>query len=398
MATEKEHKTRKLYHAQTGMILLELDDFEFDKYLIESKYVELNDEYYELMYSYNEKIAEVLKKCPDVKNVRWLGELRKEHYEPFHNYQDNDKHVYVQRASSFLHFECFLPKSERRFPLEVRYEKNVIEHFSVLYNGQMFFAYAEVSDDVSSFMFGPEVREFFEKILKCSEWSPTGIPPCPLHPNIQIAITSEEEGPVEIIKTSQYEIKIKLPHYTEKDLIEYLEYFCSDCFFNIEYFLSTSTIEQALSYVSLSIEESFNNLTELFEIFVGVSSLNIYKKINSLKKIRESLFSLRLSINEYHSLLFKLQRNTNYLSNKSRYGENDSFFYEYFSNYSESEPTSLLEIKNTIDYMDGVVSNNYLNFYTLIAAICGGILGAIISNIPKIWTSILSIVSIFCKQ
>ncbi len=398
MGPEKENKTTKHYQAQTGVILLELGDFDFEKYLIESEYVELNNEYYELMYSYNEKIAELLKRCSDIKNVRWLGELRKEHHEPFHNYQDKDKHVYVQRASSFLYFECFLPKTERRFPIEVRYDKNVIEHFTVLYDGQMFIAFAEVDNDISEFMFGAEVREFLEKVLKHTDWTPTGIPPCPLHPGIKITITSEEDGQIEIKKKSQSEIEINLPHFNENDLVEYLEYFCYDCSFNIEYFLSTSSLGQAITCVSNSINESFNDLTELFEIFVGLSSFNICKKIKMLKQIRKKLFSIRMSISEYHSLIFKLQGNANYLSNKSNYGEIDSSFYEYFSNYFEREPISLLEIKNTIDYMDSVVANNYLNFYTLVAAICGGIFGSLITNIPTIWTSILSFVLTCFKQ
>lgn len=107
-----------IWCAKVGMILINLTD----KALIDSlsnAWEEGADQrrYYEQVVNIYRDIEDVLRRCPDVKNLKWLGELREEHFEPFHHDDAADDDWFLQEASAFLYFELFIPKSNDGTPL-----------------------------------------------------------------------------------------------------------------------------------------------------------------------------------------------------------------------------------------------------------------------------------------
>ena len=145
MSQPTESKVKEpTWIAKVGMILIKLTD----RTLIDSldrAWDQTDDHrgYYEQVVNIHRDVEAVLRKCPDVKNMRWLGDLREEHFEPFEHDNADEDDWFLQEASEFLYFELFIPKSERRYAFDVRYHDNVIEKAHVIYNGALFLAFAE---------------------------------------------------------------------------------------------------------------------------------------------------------------------------------------------------------------------------------------------------------------
>lgn len=180
------------YLAKAGMILLKVTDPVLMKTFEDAWGTDDSRcKYYELIVDLHKEIEDVLCKCSDIKNVKRHGELRMEHFEPFDHYNSEENDYFLQESSSFLSFDLFLPKSERKYAFDVRYEENVIEKAHIIYNGMFFLAFAEIDDDSSTSMFGQEIREFLNSKLISNRWQGVTVPPCPLHPEIILTITNE---------------------------------------------------------------------------------------------------------------------------------------------------------------------------------------------------------------
>ena len=100
------------------------------------------------MVNIHRDVEAVLRKCPDVKNMRWLGDLREEHFEPFEHDNADEDDSFLQEASEFL-ISTLHPKSERRHAFDVRYHDNVRESPYDL-QWSTFLAFAEINDETST--------------------------------------------------------------------------------------------------------------------------------------------------------------------------------------------------------------------------------------------------------
>ena len=210
--------------AKVGMILIKLTD----KTLIDSldrawNQTEDHREFYEQTINIHRDVESVLRKCPDIKNMRWLGDLREEHFDPFEHDNNDENAQFLQEASAFLYFELFIPKSERSYAFEVRYHEKLIEKAHVIYNGALFLAFAETTDDTSTAFFGQEIRDFLSRRLVSDRWKAHVIPPCPLHPDILVTVDPDSEAP-SVTTDNDGHIAVALPMSEAKNPIDFFEY------------------------------------------------------------------------------------------------------------------------------------------------------------------------------
>lgn len=233
--------------AKIGMVLIKVTDqnlINFLEYAWEEK--EDNDKYYEHVIDIHRDIERVLRKCPDIKNIKWLGDLRKEHFDPFDHNNAEENDYFMVQSSAFLSFEIFLPKSERRYAFDVRYDENVIEKAHVIYNGMFFLAFAKVDGEISRALFGQEIREFLSARLNSKQWQGVIVPPCPLHPDLSVKL-SFTSTKFEIATNEEDDIEVLLPLEEVEDVLGFFEYFLADNCFSISHFLSACTIEQRMT-------------------------------------------------------------------------------------------------------------------------------------------------------
>lgn len=286
----------KGYFAKLGVVLLKLKDNELmdslDLSWIQS---EQHEEYYDKIYWLHSEVEKTLKSCPDIRNVERLSELRKEHFEPFIHYGEEDAR-FIQESSSILSFDVFLPKSERKYAFDVRYDERVIENARVLYNGNIFLAYSKCDDEVSSMMFGQEIREFLLKCLKSKFWDVVCIPPCPFHPDINVHITNCNDTTINSANCGDICIEIPNNNLNINIFFEKLFY---DLSFSIVCFASASTLNQRLDMISREMRQLAEEITTDYEILLNLDWKSLRKKFKIMHDIRCKSLEIQVLCNEF---------------------------------------------------------------------------------------------------
>ncbi|MEM1486007.1 hypothetical protein V6615_14225 [Oscillospiraceae bacterium PP1C4] len=111
-----------------------------------------NEHFYEPYYNkvllILKYIEELLKQKPDVSNITWTAELRKEHTKPFIDYMQLESD-YLMQFSFPIKFNVFWLICKREYQLPILYVEKAVQRFSVIYNGTVFMAYAPIQDDLS---------------------------------------------------------------------------------------------------------------------------------------------------------------------------------------------------------------------------------------------------------
>ena len=377
--------------AKMGMILIKLTDQNLinslDSFCEEKEH---NDKYYELLIDIHKDTERVLSKCPDVKNLRWLRDLRKADFMLFKHHDEEDDDYFMQEFSSFLYFDLYIPKSERCYAFDVRYHENVIEKYHVIYNGMYFLAFAEISDDNSTAFFGQEIREFLLTRLVSDRWKGVAVPPCPLHPEVFIkdskkfGITTNEEDDIEVL--------VQLGNIDE--LIDFFEYFLFENSLMIRRFLSACTMESKMSRTSSKIEEILALLANGYTDLMKLPWYSILRKLALMKSSREMALDLHVKCNEYTKYQLWLSREKEFFDPRESGKRNQTPFLNYFFRHFQNPDFSVSEIRETANHMTDIVSDRYLQYTTLFAAIVGGIIGAIVTNI----TFLMSIISRLFKS
>lgn len=375
---------KKRFLAKLGMILIKITDERFLQSLEELS-LESNedDQYYSRILEIHNEIEETLRKCPDLKNLSRLGELRKEHFEPFIHHNNENESFFLTQSSSPLSFDVFIPKAERKFAFEVRYDELVIEKAHVLYNGNLFIAYAEIDDDISPTSFGQEIREFLVNHLKTDRWSSEIVPPCPLSPDIMLELV-EEKSSFDIIIDDDNDITISLPYSSEKEILDFFEYFLFDISFAVEQFLSASTLNQKLDRYSWEIGSNLNRLSFDYKNLLDLPWYGIKRQIQIMRDIRRRSIKLQILSNDFSVDEIKLRRERDSFGIKNRETIMKSPFGRYFYKYFRFPAVAISEAREAVKLMNDTVANKYLQYYTLTAAILGGIVGAFITNIPTV--------------
>ena len=370
------------WFAKVGMVLIKIVDQKLVLSL-EDAWEENgnNRSYYEQVVDIHRDIEGVLKKCPDVKNVRWLGDLREEHFEPFAHHNALEEDFFLQESSDFLYFELFMPKSERQYAFDVRYNDKVIEKAHVIYNGMLFLAYAEIADEVSSSLFGQEIREFLKSRLVSERWEGVIVPPCPLHPDITLTF-SPKGNRFQVETNEENDVEILLPFSDCESPLAFLEYFLSDNSFSICHFLSACTIEQKMKRTSWRIQEILALLTDSYAKLLVVPWYKVVNKLNLMRDSRQKVLSLQVACNEFAKDQLMLRKEREAFAPQTAETWNQNSFQSYFFKHLCEPALSLPEIRETVKHMNNIVSESYLQYSTFFAAIVGGIVGAIITNIP----------------
>jgi len=367
--------------AKIGMVLIKVTDQDLInslEYAWEEQ--EDNDKYYEHVIDIHRDIEKVLRKCPDIKNIKWLGDLRKEHFEPFvHNNAEDD--YFMVESSAFLSFEIFLPKSERRYAFDVRYDENVIEKAHVIYNGMFFLAFTEVDGVVSQALFGQEIREFLSARLVSNQWQAVVVPPCPLHPDLYVKLSSTSTK-FEIATNEEDDIEVQIPLYEGEDVLDFFLYFLVDNCFSISHFLSACTIEQRMKRDSWKIEEILDSLTDNYMHLLKLPWYRVLNKLSLMRSSRQMALNLQIEFNDYSKYQLRLRKERESFSPQASETWNNNPFQNYFFRYLRDPTLSLSEIRETVNHMTNIVSEKYLQYSTVFAAIVGGIIGALITNIP----------------
>ncbi len=395
MAPSSNIKPNESYWlAKIGMVLIKVTDQDLInslEYAWEEK--EGNDGYYEHVVDIHRDIERVLRKCPDVKNLRWLGDLRKEHFEPFDHHNAADDDYFLQESSAFLSFEVFLPKSERRYAFDVRYDENVIEKAHVIYNGMFFLAFAEIDCEISPALFGPEIREFLSTRLVSKQWEGVVVPPCPIHPDLSVKLSATSTK-FEVATNEEDDIEVLLPLAEREELLDFFEYFLIDNCFSICHFLSACTIEQRMKSNSWRIEEILISLTDNYMHLLKLPWYRIPRKLSLMRSSRQMALNLQVECNDFAKYQLKLRKERESFDPQASETWNQNPFQNYFFRYLRDPSLSLSKIRETVKHMTDIVSEKYLQYSTLFAAIVGGIIGAIVTNIPFL----ISIISKWSKN
>jgi len=315
--------------------------------------------------------------------------LRKEHFEPFDHHNAGDDDYFLQESSAFLCFELFLPKSERRYAFDVRYDENVIEKAHVIYNGMLFLAFAEISGEISPALFGQEIREFLRTRLVSKRWEGVVVPPCPLHPDLSVKISATSTR-LEVATNEEDDIEVLLPLAEREEPVNFFEYFLMDNCFSICHFLSVCTMEQRMGRKSWRIEEILASLTDKYMQLLKLPWYQIPRKLSLMRSSRQMALNLQVECNDFAKYQLRLRKEREFFNPQASEKWNQNPFRNYFFRYLRDPSLSLSEIRETVKHMTDIVSEKYLQYSTVFAAIVGGIIGAIVTNIPFL-------ISIFSK-
>lgn len=375
---------RPTYFAKIGMVLVQIDETALLSAL-DAQWRDGNpsDEYYETLLSIHQDVEQVLKNCPDVRNVRRLGELRKEHYEPFEHHGLLENERFLPDASAPLAFEVFLPKAERRYAFEVRYEETVIERAHVLFTGTLFLAFAELDDETSPQMFGQEIREFLVRKLNSPRWHAVVVPPCPIHPDIWVRITPEKDN-LEFEVPDWTEVRVAVPEKPGVNIEDFFDYFLTDTGISSTSFYSAATLDQKLSLLSWSIQETLDTLADEYRLLLSLSWHRIRSRLKVMHSIRAHALELQLQSNDFASTELRLKRERRTFSPQATESWHRTPFRMYFFRHFRTPELSLPETREVVQHMTDIVTNRYLQYYTVLAAILGGVVGATVTRLPDL--------------
>lgn len=184
-------------------------------------------------------------------------------------------------------------------------------------------------------------------------------------------------------------ITIALSESEAQSPLDFLEFFLLDNSFSIHHFLSVCTKKQKAEEVSRGIERILANLSGLYVQLLTLPWYKFPAKLGLMRRLRQIALSLQLQCNEFAKCRLSLRKAKDSFDLQTGETWNKTPFQHYFYNHINEPGLSLSEVRETVKHMADVVSQRYVQYYTVLAALVGGIVGAIITNIPFIY-SILS--------
>jgi hypothetical protein len=146
---------------------------------------------------------------------------------------------------------------------------------------------------------------------------------------------------------------------------------------------------------SWQIEKILTSLTNNYAQLIRLPWYKIPQKLNLMRSSRQMALTLQVESNEFAKYQLKLKKERESFAPKAADASNQNPFRPYFFGHlGEEASLSLSEIRETVKHMTQIVSEKYLQYSTVFAAVVGGIIGAIITNIPFL----LSIISKWFKN
>lgn len=257
----------------------------------------------------------------------------------------------------------------------------MIEKAHVIYNGSLFLTFAETSGEVSPALFGQEIREFLKSRLTSNRWVSVIVPPCPLHPDITVKASTKSKG-FRLTTDQEGDIEILLPLSEMDNPVDFFEYFLLDHAFSISHFLSACTTVQKAEKTSWLIEDNIASLTGNYSQLLRLPWYRILKKLSLMRTSRQAALDFQDGCNDFAKYRLKSRRARDAFSPQTAEAWNDTPFRPYFFEHLREPDFPLSETREAVKHMTDIVSQRYLQYATVLAALAGGVVGAVITNIP----------------
>ena len=140
---------------------------------------------------------------------------------------------------------------------------------------------------------------------------------------------------------------------------------------------------------SWRIEDVLASLTDDYMNLLELPWYKIKRKLSLMKDARQMALNLQVECNEFAKYRLRLRRERESFGLEESERGSISPFQEYFFRYLREPSLSLSEIRETVKHMTGIISQKYIQYSTVLAAIVGGLIGAIVTNIPFLISLIL---------
>ena len=130
------------------------------------------------------------------------------------------------------------------------------------------------------------------------------------------------------------------------------------------------------------IEKMLEDLTANYVELLDLSWYRLFKKLKLMHLARQNSLSLQVACNKFARDQIRLKQGKDSFDPENSETWNQNSFQSYFYNHFSLPTLTLSEIRETVKHMTDIVSQTYLQYVTFFAAVAGGIIGAILTNIP----------------
>lgn len=203
----------------------------------------------------------------------------------------------------------------------------------------------------------------------------------PSSPGINVYLSDNDS--YDITVDEENDINIRIPHTEVVNINDYFKNLLDQLSFSVNCFSSAATLNQKLNKISWEIQRVTDNITANYKKLLDLNWKNLKQKLELMHNIRCSSLEIQVLSNEFTNAELKLKSEKELFNPRSSEPWNDNFFQNYFYNYFKVPPISLKETRETIKYLNEIISNKYMHYYTICAALIGGMIGAIITQIPS---------------
>lgn len=337
------------YLAFIGTILIKPSQ-DIASTLVKYKYAD-DRLYYSECINIQKKFYESLSRNDDILELHWADEEKLGIEGNFINYMNEDE-CYVSTITTPIFFKFDLC-------LVTDLGNENIYNFSVLYNGVVFFAYTKWQENCFySSTPGRELREELLSLFSTPDFSPQTIGPCPL----RFSLFNE--------------LQYKVDNYIDIDRYVYSKFFMASYYTHV--YSEIMTLCNCIEKIEKGMNDKFSTLDSLFKTSINNS---IKLMINS-NKLQNLVFFIMSDLANYEERFSAFQKHKKYLLNSINEDNNiENEFKEYFFSELKISKFSQVNMVASINYIEKRLSSLAGNFYLLISAGIGAILGAIIAKL-----------------
>lgn len=297
------------------------------------------------------KFYESLSQNCNIFELQWADKKKLEVDNHFFDYMNADEY-YVMPTTTPVFFKFNL-----LLVTESGNEK--IYNFSVLYNGVVFFAYTKwQKDSFYSSTPGCELREKLLALFSTPDFSPQIIAPCPLR--------------FSLFNELQYEVD----NYIDIDRYVYSKFFMTSYYTHV--YSEIMTLCNCIEHIEKDMNDKFRILDSLFKMSIN----NSIKLMLNSNKLQNLVFFIMSDLANYEERFSVFQKHKKHLLNSLSEDNNiGNEFKEYFFSELKISKFPQGNMVTSINYIEKRLSSLAGNFYLLLSAGIGAILGAIIAKL-----------------
>lgn len=299
-----------------------------------------------------------------------------------------DTHVALHRplkTGVILHGERFtlrvrLPGRLQEFAARYSFGEP-IEEFSVISDGSLFAAYAEIPDLIGPVFFGHEYRELVCKLLddEPDVWAP-GLGPCPIHPDFYVA-TVQSEGESSALRPRIYDLRGDVLVVADASMgcDEIAEWLFSRVSLPMTYFYSTLLARNLLLDYYIEISNRFGTLVRSVQDLHAASWWRLVLQGRFARDGRRDIGEIYERIVENQRALFDYQQERKRALDLIQSEPLLSPVFGYFSDQTEEDfllPESLLE---AVGHFQNEIQSHGSNKSTFVASFIGAAVGALLT-------------------